>query len=195
MIKKVLENIAYMYYPKNICSWTEGEKLIASEEYKKLRSLIDSFDTEESIIERKVLTDEFEKDATLKHFEDRSRLDYVEDRCLTFFWLIVENRELKSITLCVSILIPYYVIQTISHKKQMMISQSKIDELEKNSSETRKIDELVLEVEKIVENTLSYQKFPKELFNVVLEDISFQDSYLGEFKMFNAFFNNQSVRE
>lgn len=195
MIKKVLENIAYMYYPKNICSWTEGEKLIASEEYKKLRSLIDSFDTEESIIERKVLTDEFEKDATLKHFEDRSRLDYVEDRCLTFFWLIVENRELKSITLCVSILIPYYVIQTISHKKQMMISQSKIDELEKNSSETRKIDELVLEVEKIVENTLSYQKFPKELLNVVLEDISFQDSYLGEFKMFNAFFNNQSVRE
>jgi len=195
MIKKVLENIAYMYYPKNICSWTEGEKLIASEEYKKLRSLIDSFDTEESIIERKVLTDEFEKDATLKHFEDRSRLDYVEDRCLTFFWLIVENRELKSITLCVSILIPYYVIQTMSHKKQMMISQSKIDELEKNSSETRKIDELVLEVEKIVENTLSYQKFPKELLNVVLEDISFQDSYLGEFKMFNAFFNNQSVRE
>lgn len=94
-----------------------------------------------------------------------------------------------------SILIPYYVIQTISHKKQMMISQSKIDELEKNSSETRKIDELVLEVEKIVENTLSYQKFPKELLNVVLEDISFQDSYLGEFKMFNAFFNNQSVRE
>lgn len=84
MIKKVLENIAYMYYPKNICSWTEGEKLIASEEYKKLRSLIDSFDTEESIIGRKVLTDEFEKDATLKHFEDRSRLDYVEDRCLTF---------------------------------------------------------------------------------------------------------------
>lgn len=195
MIKKVLENIAYLYYPKNICSWTEREKLIASDEYKKLRSLIDSFDTEESIRERKVFTDEFEQDYTLKGFQDFSKFDHWEDRCLTFFLNVIENGELKSITLYVSILIPYYVIQTITHKNQMVIPQSKIDELEKNSSETRKIDELVLEVEKIVENKLSYQKFPKELLNVVIEDISFQDSYLGEFKMFNAFFNNQSVRE
>ncbi|SNR83427.1 hypothetical protein [Flavobacterium sp. ov086] len=195
MIKKVLENIAYLYYPKNICAWTERDKLIASDEYKKLRSLIDSFDTEESIRERKVLTDEFEQDYTLKEFQDFSKLDHWEDRCLTFFLNVIENGELKSINLYISFLVPYYVIQTITHKNQMVIPQSKIDELEKNSSETRKIDELVLEVEKIVENKLSYQKFPKELLNVVLEDISFQDSYLGEFKMFNAFFNNQSVRE
>lgn len=195
MIQKVLENIASFFYPKNICAWTEREKLIASEEYKRLRSLMDSFDTEENHKWRKQLTDEFEKDATLKDVEDRSRLDYIEDRCLTFFWLIVENGELKSITLYVSILIPYFTVSTITHKPEFFFTQAQLDELERNSSETRKIDELVLEVEKIVENKLSYQKFPKELLNVVLEDISFQDSYLGEFKMFNAFFNNQSVRE
>lgn len=195
MIQKVLENIASLFYPRNICAWTESDKLVASEEYKRLRSLLDSFDTEENHKWRKQLSDEFEKDATLKDVEDRSRLDYIEDRCLTFFWLIVENGELKSITLYISILVPYYVIQTITHKNQMVIPQSKIDELEKNSSETRKIDELVSVIENIVETKLSYQKFPKELMNIVIEDISFQDSYLGEFKMFNAFFNNQSVRE
>lgn len=193
MIKKVLENIAYLYYPKNICSWTEKEKYFASEEYKRLRSLIDSFDTEESHKLRKVLTNEFEQDYTLKGFQDFSHLDHWEDRCLTFFLNVIENGELKSISLYISFLVPYYVIQTITHKNQIVIPQSKIDELEKNSSETRKIDELVSVVENIVETKLSYQKFPKELMNVVIEDITFQDSYLGEFKMFNAFFNNQSV--
>jgi hypothetical protein len=52
---------------------------------------------------------------------------------------------------------------------------------------------LVLEVENIVENKLLYSKFPKEIVNNKFEDISFQDSYLGEFKMFNAFFNNQVI--
>ena len=193
MIRKVLKNIAYMYYPKNICSWTEKEKYFASEEYKRLRSIMDSFDTNESQELRKALTNEFEKDPTLKDFEDLSKLDHWEDRCLTFFLNVIENGELKSINLYISILVPYYVIQTITHKKQMVIPQSKIDELEKNSSETRNIDELVLEVEKIVENKLSYQKFPKELLSVVIEDISFQDSYHGEFTMFNAFFNNAFI--
>jgi hypothetical protein len=192
MIQKVLENIASLFYPKNICAWTERDKLVASEEYKRLRSLIDSFDTEGF---SNMLKTEFDKDVTLKEFLDLSQFDSMEDRCFTFLLTLIEDGELKSINLYISILVPYYVIQTITHTKQILIYQSKIYEIEKNKLETRKIDELVLEIEKIVENKLLYQKFPKELMNIVIEDISFQDSYLGEFKMFNAFFNNQSVRE
>ncbi len=192
MIQKVLENIAHLFYPKNICAWTESEKLIASEEYKRLSSIMDSFDSEENQKLRKVFSDEFERDLTLKDFQDFSRVDN-EDRCLTFLLTLVENGELKSINLYVSILVPYYVIRTITHTKQILISQSKIDEIEKSKLDTRNIDELVLEVEKIVENKLSYQKFPKELLNVVIDDISFQDSYHGEFTMFNAFFNNAFI--
>lgn len=195
MIQKVLENVAYLFYPKNICSWTEKEKYTVSEEYKRLRSIIDSFDTNESQELRKVLTNEFEKDATLKGFQDLSRLDDLEDRCLTFFWTFIEDGKVKSISLYISILIPYYVIQTITHEPQLLISLSKIEEIGRNNSETIKIEELVLEIEKIVENKLSYQKFPRELLNVVIEDITFQDSYLGHFKMFTAFFNNQSVSQ
>lgn len=194
MIQKVLENIAYLFYPKNICSWTEKEKYFASEEYNRLRLIIDSFDSEENQKLRKVLTDEFGKDVTLKDFQDFSRLDY-EDRCLTFFWTLVEDGKVKSISLSISILIPYYIVQTLTHEHQMLISPQQIEELEKNNSETKKIGELVLEVEKIVENKLSYQKFPKELTHLVIKDIAFQDFYQGEFKMFNAFFNNQSLPE
>lgn len=190
MIQKVLENIAHLFYPKNICAWTEREKLISSEEYKKLRSIIDSFDTNEF---SNMIKAEFDKDRTLEDFQDLSQFDSMEDRCFTFLLTLVEDGELKSINLYISILVPYYVIQTITHTKQILIPQSKMDEIEKSNLDTRKIEELVLEVEKIVENKLSYQKFPKKLLNIVIEDISFQDSYLGEFKMFNAFFNNQSV--
>ena len=192
MIQKVLENIAHLFYPKNICPWTEREKYIVSEEYKRLSSIIDSFERNKEQFSD-MLKAEFDKDATLKDFQDLSQFDSMEDRCFTFLLTLVEEGELKSINLNISILIPYYVIQTITHKKQILIPQSKIDEIESNKLESRKIDEIVLEVEKIVENKLCYQKFPRELLNIIIEDIAFQDSYLGEFKTFNAFFNNQSV--
>ncbi|MET0944162.1 MAG: hypothetical protein ABWY22_02005 [Flavobacterium sp.] len=190
MIQKVLENIAHLFYPTSICAWKEREKYVASEEYKRLRFVIDSFDTNKF---SSMLKTEFDRDATLKDFQDLTQFDSMEDRCFTFLLTLIEDGELKSINLYISILVPYYVIQTITHTKQILISQSKMDDIERSKLDVRKIDELVLEVEKIIENKLSYQKFPKELLNVVIEDISFQDAYQGEFKMFNAFFNNQSA--
>ncbi|RXM42790.1 hypothetical protein, partial [Flavobacterium sp. YO12] len=135
---------------------------------------------------------EFAKDSVLKDFQDFSRLDN-QDRCYTFFLNVVEGGELCSITLYLSILIPYYVINVLVHKKQMIIPRSKIEELEKENLDPRKIKDLVLEVENIVEKKLFYSKFPNEILNTKFEDISFQDSYLGEFKMFNAFFNNHII--
>lgn len=119
----------------------------------------------------------------------------MQDRCYTFFLNIIEGGELCSIALHLSILIPYYVIETTIHTKQMIISKSRIEELEKENLDSRKIETLALEVENIVEKKLLYSKFPKKILNNKIEDISFQDSYLGEFKMFNAFFNNQIYSE
>lgn len=90
-------------------------------------------------------------------------------------------------------MIPYYVIVTRIHSGQIIFSQSDLKELEKKNLDSRKIKDLVLEVENIVEKKFLYSKFPKEILNDKFEDISFQDSYIGEFKMFNAFFNNQVV--
>lgn len=192
MINEVLKNIAYLYYPKNICPWTQKEQYLETVEYKRLETLIEYFDSDTNQEIRKNIRLEFDADPVLKDFEDFSRLDW-QDRCYTFFLNVVENGELCSITLYLSILVPYYVIDIIIHKNQMIIPRSRIEELEKENVDSRKMKDLVLEVEDIVEKKLLYSKFPKSILNNKFEDISFQDSYLGEFKMFNAFFNNQIV--
>jgi hypothetical protein len=192
MIIQVLKSLAYLYYPKNICPWNQQELYLETLEYKRLQSIIDFFDSDESQKTRNTIKEEFDKDLGLKDFQDLSRLD-LQDRCYTFLLAVVEDGKLCSITLYMSILIPYYVIKTIIHTNQIFISKSRLEELEKENLDLRKIKDLVLEVENIVENKLLYSKFPKEIVNNKFEDISFQDSYLGEFKMFNAFFNNQVI--
>lgn len=192
MITEVLKNIAYLYYPKNICPWTQKEQYLETMEYKRLETLIDLFDSDDNQKIRNSIKEEFDKDSVLKGFQDFSRLDW-QDRCYTFFLNVVENGELCSITLYLSILVPYYVIDTIIHKEQMIISKARIEELEKENLDPRKMKDLVLEIEDIVEKKFLYSKFPKSILNSKFEDISFQDFYLGEFKMFNAFFNNQII--
>jgi hypothetical protein len=190
MITEVLKNLAYLYYPKNICPRNQKALYLESVEYKRLEKVINLFNSDENQKIRSTIMAEFDKDLVLKDFQDFSRLD-LQDRCYTFFLNIVEGGELCSIALHLSILIPYYVIETTIHTKQMIISKSRIEELERENLDSRKIEALVLEVENIVEKKLLYSKFPEKIWNDKIENISFQDSYLGEFKMFNAFFNNQ----
>ncbi len=194
MITEVLKNLAYLYYPKNICPWTQKELYLETVEYKRLEKVIDLFNSDENQTLRNTIKEEFDKDLVLKDFQDFSRLDS-QDRCYTFFLNIIEGGELCSVTLNLSILVPYYVIDTLIHRNQMIISKSRIEELEKENFDPRKMKDLVLEIESIVENKLLFSKFPKEILHDKFEDISFQDSHLGEFKMFNAFFNNRSIRE
>lgn len=189
MIFEILNNIAYMFYPKNICCFQAKEKYLDSQEYKKLFSIIDFFELNWS----KELNYEFNKNIILKDFKNLSRLD-MQDRCLTYSLNLVEDGELQSITLYMSILVPYYVIVTNKHKIELFFSKSKIEELEMSNLKTRKIKDLVLEIENIVESKLLFQKFPEELMNFVIKDIAFQDIGLGRFTMFNAFFNNQIIR-
>ena len=192
MITEVLKNLAYLYYPKNVCPWTQKELYLETVEYKRLKALIKYFDSDDSEEIRNNIKAEFDKDPVLKDFQDFSRLDW-EDRCYTFFLTVIEGGELCSITLHLSILVPYYVVNVVIHKENMIMSKARIKELEKENVDPRKIKDLVLEVEKIVEEKLMYSKFPKEILNDKFDNISFQDSYLGEFKMFNAFFNNQII--
>lgn len=192
MITEVLKNLAYLYYPKNICPWTQKELYLETVEYKRLEALMEYFNSDENQKIRNNIAAEFAKDPVLKDFQDFSRLDG-QDRCYTFFLSVIEEGELCSITLYLSVLVPYYVIDIIIHKNQMIIPRARIEELEKENLDKRKIKDLVLDVEKIVEKKLLYSKFPKEILNDKFDDISFQDSYLGEFEMFNAFFNNQII--
>jgi hypothetical protein len=194
MIEKVLKNLVYLLYPRNICAYTEKDKYFISEEYKRLNQLITDFDTEDGKILRNIILKEFEKDKTLKDFQDFS-LFHIGDRCITFNVTIIEDKELYTISLFMSVIVPYYVIDVQKNMIELWFSESKILELEKENTETRKINELVSDIETIIEKKFLYKKFPNKLLNYVVEDISFQDSQFGYFTMFTAFFNNITINE
>ena len=192
MIYEVLKNLAYLFYPKNICPWDENEKYLQTLEYNRLISTINFFDSDENKKLRINIKAEFEDDLILKDFEDFSRLDY-QDRCFKFFLNVFEDGELYSITLYLSILSPYYVIVPMRHSPDPFFSKSRINELERNKTDTRKLKDLILDIEAIIKKKLQYQKFPQSLIHTIIDDISFQGIYLGHFKMYNAFFNNEYI--
>lgn len=191
MIENVLTNYVYLYYPKNVCPWDNKEKYLNTLEYKRLQSTIDYFDSGESQKIRNKVKKEFQDDLILKDFEDFSILDSNQDRCYTFFLNIFEGGEAYSISLYLSFLIPYYTIRKQWHPAEPFYSKARIEELEREKLDKRKIDELVLDVESIVEGKLFYTKFPQLLVDNKILDVSFGDIYLGNFTMFNAFFNNR----
>ncbi|KLT67919.1 hypothetical protein [Flavobacterium sp. ABG] len=189
MINKIFENLVYLFYPKNVSAYTEKEKYFETEEYIRLSNIIAGFDTEESKKRHIALINEFEKDYTLKGFRDFSAFD-LEDRCTTFCLTIIEEGELYTLSLYTSFLIPYYVVKCQKNMIEMFFSDLEIAQLQKDNIETRKIPDLILEIETIVESKLLYKKFPKEMLGNVIQDVSFQDSDFGYFNLFNAFFNN-----
>lgn len=191
MITEILKSLAYLYYPKNICPWNQKEQYLGTSEYKRLQSLIDFFDSDDNQKIRNNIKKEFQDDLILKDFEDFSILDSNQDRCYTFFLNVFEGGELYSISLYLSFLIPYYTIRKQWHPAEPFYSKARIEELEREKLDTRKIDELVLAVESIVEGKLFYEKFPQMLMDNKILDVSFGDIYLGNFTMFNAFFNNR----
>jgi hypothetical protein len=194
MIDKILTNLVYLLYPRNICAYTEKDKYFNTEEYKRLNQIVSDFDTENGKVLRKSILEKFENDETLKRFQDFSLFN-LEDRCMTFNASIIEGRELYTISLFVSVIVPYYVIKVQKNMIELFYSESEITDLEDKNTETRKINELVLEIETIIEDKFLYRKFPHKLVNYVIDDISFQDSIFGHFTMFNAFFNNVIIKE
>lgn len=90
-------------------------------------------------------------------------------------------------------MIPYYVISCQKNIIDLWFSKEQISDLQKNNAEIRQINDLILDIESIVEDKLLYSKFPEEMLNVIIEDVSFQDSIFGHFNMFNAFFNNNII--
>lgn len=194
MINKILKNLVYLFYPQNICAYTERDKYFMTEEYKRLNQIITEFDSENGQALRATMLKEFKTDYTLKDFVDSSLFDW-KDRCITFNLTIIEDDELYTISLYMSVLIPYYMIKCQKNMIELFFSKSKIAELQKDNKETRKISDLILDIETIVEDKLLYKKFPKEMLNIVLQDVSFQDAGFGHFSMVNAFFNNNVIRE
>ncbi|PWB23684.1 hypothetical protein DCO46_14045, partial [Flavobacterium sp. HTF] len=148
MIQDVLRNLVYLFYPKNICPWDQQEEYLKTIEYKKLKAIIDYYDSDENLKIRNNIKKEFEGDLILKDFEDFSRFD-CNDRCFTFFLSIIEGGELLSISLHISILLPYYSIRKGWHHHEPWFTKERMEELERENLDSRKIEDLILDVESI----------------------------------------------
>jgi hypothetical protein len=194
MIDKVLKNLAYLLYPRNLSFDKENSSYIASDEYLRLNQIIGKFDSEIKEFFSKDILKEFENDYTLKNFTDNTLFNW-GDRCMTFNVTLIEDGVMYTISLLISVIVPYYAIKCQKNMIELFFSESRISELQEANLERRKLNEIISEIESIVEKKLLYSKFPKELFNFVIEDVSFQEADFGYFKMFNAFFNNLIMTE
>ncbi|UPZ14632.1 YopX family protein [Flavobacterium humidisoli] len=194
MINKVLKNLAYLLYPRNLSFDKENSRYIASDEYLRLNQIIGKFDSEIKEIFSKDILKEFENDYTLKNFTDNTLFNW-GDRCMTFNVTLIEDGEMYTISLLISVIVPYYAIKCQKNMIELFFSESRISELQEANLERRKLKEIIFEIESIIEKKLLYSKFPKELYNFVIEDVSFQEADFGYFKMFNAFFNNLIMTE
>ncbi|MHC0447622.1 hypothetical protein ACWA1F_19585 [Flavobacterium sp. 3-218] len=194
MIDKVLKNLIYLIYPRNICAYKEKNKYFNSEEYKRLNQIINEFDNEEGKVFRNSILKKFENDKTLQKITDFT-LFSIGDRCMTFNVTVLEKRELYTISLFLSVILPYYVVEVKKNKIELYFSESEITNLENDNTEERSMQDLVLEIETVIEDEFLFKKFPNELINYVVDDISFQDSEFGYFTMYNAFFNNVIIKK
>jgi hypothetical protein len=189
MIKNVLTSLVYLFYPRKICSRTQEDKYYNSDEHNRLIDIIKHFYSIENQNNNTELLEEFEKDCTLKNFRIVSLMDW-QDRAITYNLFIIEDDELYTVSLYLSILVPYYVIKVQKNKIKLLFSNFEIAQMKNNNLESRKIRDLIIDIASIVESKTLYQKFPEELMNIIIEDVSFQEIGIGKFNMFNAFFNN-----
>ena len=194
MIDTVLQNLARLFYPKNVCFTTQHSEYIESDEYNRIKQLTTDFATGHWPDLSQKVRYIFENDYTLKNFRDLTNFDW-GDRCATFNLNVIDDRELYTFSLLLSIVAPYYVINCQKNEIELFFSASEIDYLQKSNEETRKITDLISEIENIVEDKLHYCKFPENMLNFVIEDVSFQDAGFGNFTMFNAFFNNIIIQK
>jgi hypothetical protein len=162
MINEVLKNLIYIFYPKNISYEKEREKYFESQENIRLNQTLKAFQSDSKELYSKNILREFENDYTLKKFQDFTLFEY-GDKCLTFNFSIIENRQLYTISLLISVIAPYYAIKCQKNIIELFFSESRIDELEGANLERRTLDEIISEIEFIVEKKLLYSKcqFPR----------------------------------
>ncbi|BDU24960.1 hypothetical protein [Flavobacterium sp. GSB-24] len=194
MIENVLKNLVYTFYPKNISFEKEREKYIASTEYTNLATILNKFEKEYKEVFSKKILSEFQNDYTLKNFQDFTLFNY-GDKCMTFNFTYIENGQLYTVSLLISVIIPYYAIKVQKNIIELFHSENRIAEIEKANNEVRTLKEIIIDLEQIVESRFLYNKFPNEMLNIIVDDICFQEAGFGYFKLFNAFFNNLIMNE
>lgn len=191
---KKLTNLAYNYYPKGVSSFDNKEY----EGTLENGLLIDRLNNSTFFVESELIAfkAKIESEFTLK-LEDVTVKSW-HDRCFNLQALVEERNNNKKI-LCINLskLIPSYFCYILEVEFDNEIGRLKyLPRREKNYE--KKIDNEISKINLILESSFNESglfKFPENMLNEVIPDISFQDIDFGKFTMFNAFFlNNFTTR-
>ncbi len=176
-----------------VCYRTEENKYITSEEHKRLLRSFEQFHSNENMNNYCAnLKIEFGKDLILKKFRNQSMIEW-QDRSISFDFSVIENSELYTITLYLSILIPFYTVRIQKNKIELFSLNLETFKIKNSNPDSIMIKDITDKIDFIVESKMSYKKFPEELLSLIIEDVSFQEIQISKFNMFNAFFNNQLI--
>ncbi len=187
MIKNILTNLAYLFYPRNICSVKDENNYLNSEEYRRLLVIIEQFRInfkEDTSFEKA-----FSNDLVLKNIQNLTLYDW-QDRSFRYSITVIVADELYTFTIYLSFLVPFYVIKVEKNFIELIFTKEQVEEMKKETSDSRSILELQNEIASIIESISQYTQFPEELLEVILDDISFQDIYFSRFNLYNAFFDS-----
>lgn len=187
MIEKILKNIAYMYYPMGLCSSKDYDKYILSNEFKVLSETINEllYDKDYQNL-RKQLLNEFKRYVSIQEISDVTLEGH--DRCLTFEIEIIEGDNLIKICLNISLLIPYYFIYVLKNDIELQPTYRWLNHPKRNKESEVRFDKELKLLENIIKEKINFNKFPENLIEMVIPEITYVDIEMGKFTYFNAFF-------
>jgi hypothetical protein len=187
MLIEILKNISNSNYPDNIPELDEIDKYNASSEHKNLCKILTSFENMHRNEERfNEFIEDFKKINLTMHFHDATLFNAC-DRAFNLQLTTIVGDHLHSICLNISILTPHftcYVLDTVVDIERLrwLVKPQKNEALEEiYANEINKIMTLA-------EKKLNITKFPSELLDYKLPQISRGFIPFGEFTFFNAFF-------
>ncbi|MEY8863148.1 hypothetical protein [Tenacibaculum singaporense] len=184
---EILKEIAYKYYPRGISSISNHSLYAQSSENKFLLETIKS-----NVLKAKInsLIYRLEKELKLGKVMDFTLFEWV-DRCYNLQCLISDKNKVKQIfCINISVITNYYTCYVLEVREKNDNFISGFPKRDITLSSNISFPSNVKEVEKLIEESLSYDKIPLENLNYSFQDINFQDFEMGKFTLFNAFFLN-----
>lgn len=187
MLIEILKSISSSNYPDNISELNELEKYNKSSEHQNLCKILTSFENKhrnEGLFTE--FMNEFKEINSTMHFHDVTSFNSC-DRALNLQLTQMVGNHLHSICLNISVLVPYftcYVLDgTLDLEQRIWINKPyKNEALEK--SYVNEINKIIT----LVEKKYNITKFPSELLDYKLPQISRGFINFGDFTFFNAFF-------
>lgn len=176
-----------MYYPKGVCSISEYNKYIQTDEYKRLKNKLNYlFSSSDIKKQKRNILNRFKNYQEIKETRDVTMESF--DRCLSFKLELVRDKTLFQICLNLSLLIPYYTIYIL--KNDIELEPYKWLDVPKRDqkSEIELFGTEMKLLSNVVEEITLYTKIPEYIVKLNVSDLSYADVGIGYFTFMNAFF-------